>query len=142
MEGATNDANEPTASDNHDRVDDANIEPPKIVSPDHERASLVESLGNVSQTPPMPHSIGLKPFVSMFLLLSASALSAAGQHFFYSYVNGKNVESFRIPQDWVIRVGTGFAFLFHIILVHDYAHAVSHARPFRPPGWRRLAPAQ
>lgn len=126
MEDTTECTSEPTASENHDRVDDANIEPPKNAYPDHGSDSIVESLGNVSQTPPMPRSIGSKPFVSMFLLLSASALAAGGQHLFYSYVNGKNVETFRIPQDWVIRIGTGFAFLFHIILVPAVATAYAH----------------
>ena len=126
MEGATNDANEPSASENHNCAADANIESPKISSPDQERDSLVESLGNASQTPPIPRYIDPKPFVTTVILLSASALAAAGQHLFYSYVNGKNAESFRIPQDWVIRVGTGFAFLFHIILVPAVAIAFAH----------------
>ena len=126
MGGTTEDANNPTASANRDRVDDTNIEPARKKYPDHGSDTSGKSFGNVPQTSPMPRSIRLKPFVSMFLLLSASALAAGGQHLFYSYVNGKNVETFRVPQDWVIRLGTGFAFLFHIILVPAIAIAYAH----------------
>jgi hypothetical protein len=118
----TNESVESPASDNHDRVDDAIIEPPEETDPDLRRNdSSVESL--VPQAPFVPRSIGLKPFVSMILLLSAAALASGGQHLFYSYVDGKNVETFRLPQAWVIRVGTGFAFLFHTFLVPAVATA-------------------
>jgi hypothetical protein len=121
VESRPEDVNETTVSENHERIDDTNIEPPENRHPDHRNDSIVESL--VAQTPSMPRSIGPKPFVSMFLLLSSAALASGGQHFFYSYVNGKDVETFRIPQDWVIRVGTGFAFLFHILLLPAVATA-------------------
>lgn len=117
------DSVESLVSENHDRVDDATIGPsPEESNPDHGRNdSSVESL--VPQVPSMPRSILPKPFISMFLLLSAAALASGGQHLFYSYVNGKNVETFRLPQEWVIRVGTGFAFLFHTFLVPAVATA-------------------
>lgn len=116
------DSVESAASENHDHADDATIEPSEETDPELRRnESSVESL--VPQAPPMPRSIGPKPFVSMLLLLSAAALASGGQHLFYSYVDGKNVETFRLSQDWVIRVGTGFAFLFHTLLVPAVATA-------------------
>jgi hypothetical protein len=53
----------------------------------------------------------------MFLLFIVGTLAAVGQHLFYSYANGKREEEFPISQNWVIRVGTAFAFLFQTVLV-------------------------
>jgi hypothetical protein len=115
MEHTPEDANEPT-SKNGDRADDADVE-----TPENRSDSISESL--FTQTRPIPRSVVPKPFWSMSLLLSAAALAAGGQHGFYSYVNSKNVETFRVPQDSVIRAGTSFAFLFHIFLVPAVATA-------------------
>jgi hypothetical protein len=53
----------------------------------------------------------------MLLLLALATATAVGQHFFYNYLNLKQVANVGIPQTWVIRVGNGFAFLFKALLV-------------------------
>jgi hypothetical protein len=67
-------------------------------------------------TPPA-RSLSWRSFVIMFLLLAIGSLAAIGQHLFYAYCNGKQTAQFPISQDWVIRVGTAFAFLFQTVLV-------------------------
>jgi hypothetical protein len=50
-------------------------------------------------------------------LLVLATTTAIGHHFFYNYLNLKQVAYVSIPQTWVIRVGNGFAFLFKSLLV-------------------------
>ena len=46
-----------------------------------------------------------------------AGLAAIGHHLFYVYLDGKQVSEVAIPQSWVIRVGTAFAYLFKASLV-------------------------
>jgi len=66
------------------------------------------------------------PFLTLFSLLLVGGLSALGQHEFYTYVNGEDVQQFPLPQTWVIRVGTAFAFLFQTVLVAGVGSAFVH----------------
>lgn len=68
----------------------------------------------------------IKALLGMLSLLVLGTLAAVGQHLFYSYVNGKHVTDVKISQDWVIRVGTAFAFLFQTVLVTAIAAAYRH----------------
>ena len=43
-------------------------------------------------------------------LLSGTAF-ASGHHFFYNSLNGQTVNDATVPQTWIIRIGTLFAFL-------------------------------
>jgi hypothetical protein len=52
-----------------------------------------------------------KPIAKMLALVFLSLLSAIGQHFLYTYVDGQRPDQFFIQQIWVIRVGTALAFL-------------------------------
>jgi len=90
-----------------------------------QNCDAVESEETLNQHPP-PRPIGPKPLVTSLLYLVGGIFVAGVQHLFYSFLNGKNVESFAVPQDWVIRIGTAFAFLFHAILVPAVAAAFTH----------------
>jgi hypothetical protein len=90
---------QPTPSDSQDGVDKG-----------------ISELRPHSVVPPAL-SLSWRSFAIMFLLLIIGILAAVGQHLFYSYANGKLEEEFPISQDWVIRVGTAFAFLFQTVLV-------------------------
>lgn len=59
----------------------------------------------------------LKSLQAMIILLLLGILTALAQHFFFSYVSGRQPQEFIIPQDWVIRIGTALAFLFKTSLV-------------------------
>jgi hypothetical protein len=71
-------------------------------------------------------TLGPKPFVSMLLLMTGAMFAAVGQHAFYAHANGNDVETFFIPQEWVIRIGTGFAYVFQIVLVAAVTSAYAH----------------
>jgi len=49
--------------------------------------------------------------VLMVGLTVLAPLVAVGHHLFYVYLDGKQVSQVTIPQAWVIRVGTAFAYL-------------------------------
>jgi len=53
----------------------------------------------------------------MIGLTLLAVLAAIGHHLFYVYLDGKQVSQVKIPQAWVIRVGTAFAYLFKASLV-------------------------
>src|SRR5437762_2902931 len=53
----------------------------------------------------------------MILLLVTGLLTSLAQHFFYSYVDGRQPQQVTIEQIWVIRIGTALAFLFKTSLV-------------------------
>ena len=46
---------------------------------------------------------------------------AVGQHFFYSYLHGSELQSSSMPQSWVAPLGTAFAFIFKSLLVGSVA---------------------
>jgi len=92
---------------------------------DH-KGDAVEPLQEAFGHHPPPRPIGPKPLVTSILCLIGGVVVAGVQHLFYSFLNGKDVENFAIPQGWVIRIGTGFAFLFHAILVPAIAAAFAH----------------
>jgi hypothetical protein len=71
-------------------------------------------------------TLGPKPFVSMLLLMTGAMFAAVGQHAFYAHANGNDVETFFIPQELVIRIGTGFAYVFQIVLVAAVTSAYAH----------------
>jgi hypothetical protein len=56
------------------------------------------------------------PLLMVGLTLLA-CLTAIGHHLFYVYLDFKQVSEVPIPQSWVIRIGTAFAFLFKASLV-------------------------
>jgi hypothetical protein len=53
----------------------------------------------------------------MIGLTLLACLTAIGHNFFYVYLDTKQVSEVPIPQSWVIRIGTAFAFLFKASLV-------------------------
>jgi len=53
----------------------------------------------------------------MVALTVLAGLAAIGHHLFYVYLDGKQASEVAIPQSWVIRVGTAFAYLFKASLV-------------------------
>jgi hypothetical protein len=79
-----------------------------------------------------PRFPGLKSFITMFVLLLVAILAAAGQHFYYNYLNGRSVNDVPVSQGWIIRGGTAFAFLFKTCLV--MAVGVSFCQSF----WYRI----
>lgn len=66
---------------------------------------------------PKPKFPGAKSYATMFMLLLAATGTAVGQHLYYDYLNGRGVNNLPVPQSWIIRVGTAFAFLFKTCLV-------------------------
>lgn len=62
-----------------------------------------------------------KPLGSVILLYAFAATAAISQHEFYSHVNGREPSLFPIPQEWVIRIGTTFAYLFQTTLAASVA---------------------
>jgi len=69
---------------------------------------------------------GWKSYTIMLLLLLLGLLAALGQHGFYTYLNGREVDQTTISQTWVIRVGTAFAFLCKTALVAAIGISFSH----------------
>jgi len=53
----------------------------------------------------------------MAILLTIGVSTGIGQHFYYTYLNGKEVSSVGLSQSWVINISTAFAFLFKTCLV-------------------------
>ncbi|KAG8898030.1 hypothetical protein FRC01_011057, partial [Tulasnella sp. 417] len=59
----------------------------------------------------------LKSLLKPVAFLVIGTMLAIGHHLFYDWVDGRAVGSSpSVPQVWVIRVGTAFAFAFHTIL--------------------------
>jgi hypothetical protein len=70
---------------------------------------------------------GLKSFVLMVALLVSAIAAALGQHFYYSYLNGRLVNEVAIDQSWAIRLGTALAFFVKACLVSAVGAAFSQA---------------
>jgi hypothetical protein len=58
----------------------------------------------------------LRHVIIVALWLGAAGV-AVGQHFFYNYLNDSAVQLVPVPQTWVVRLGTAFAFAFKTLLV-------------------------
>ena len=68
------------------------------------------------------------PHVYMLGLLFLGTLVAIGHHFFYSYLDTRELQGVRLPQAWVIRMGNAIAFLLKIALVS--AIGIAYAQGF------------
>jgi len=66
-------------------------------------------------------------FLAMLALLLIGVLTAISHHLFYSYLDKRATDSV-IGQDWAIRIGTAFAYLFKMALVA--AVSVVYAQAF------------
>jgi hypothetical protein len=64
---------------------------------------------------------GPTPIVNCVLVMAGlwlgAFLVALGQHFFYSFLNGVEIQFAGISQTWVVRFGTAFSFIFKTLLV-------------------------
>lgn len=65
---------------------------------------------------------------AMLGLLLLGVLIAIGHHLFYVYLNNREIEEVLVPQNWAIRIGNGFGYLFKTSLVS--AVAVAYAQGF------------
>jgi len=61
------------------------------------------------------------PIFFIAALWLAALAVAVGQHFFYSSLNGSELQSSSIPQSWVAPLGTAFAFIFKSLIVGSVA---------------------
>ena len=59
----------------------------------------------------------LGAYVTMLGLLLLGLLTAASHHLFYTYLNNRELEESAVPQNWAIRIGNAFAYLFKALLV-------------------------
>jgi len=64
----------------------------------------------------MPRSFGriLKFMRKTIGLFGLAAIVATGQHIFYSQVDSVDPNTYRIPQGWVVQIGTALATLFQM----------------------------
>jgi hypothetical protein len=62
----------------------------------------------------------------MIFLFIVGVVAAVGQHCFYSYLNGREVDQVIITQTWVIRIGIAFGFLFNYVVVAAVGIAFCH----------------
>jgi hypothetical protein len=62
----------------------------------------------------------------MIFLFIVGVLAAVGQHCFYSYLNGREVDEFVITQTWVIRIGIAFGYLFNYAVIAAVGIAFCH----------------
>ena len=53
----------------------------------------------------------------MLLSLLAGVALTVGHHFFYARFDGLQVDNVSMSQTWIIRIGTGFAFVVKTLLV-------------------------
>jgi hypothetical protein len=70
----------------------------------------------------------LVAYVTMLGLLLLGLLTATSHHLFYTYLNNREIEEAAVPQNWAIRIGNAFAYLFKTSLVS--AVAVAYAQGF------------
>jgi hypothetical protein len=56
-------------------------------------------------------------FLTMVGLLFIGLLTAISHHVFYSYLNKRETDTAAVGQNWAIRIGTAFAYLFKTVLV-------------------------
>jgi hypothetical protein len=80
-----------------------------------------------SKSTKRPTIPGWKSYGTMLLLLTVGIFIGLGQHFYYRYLNGKQVSSVGLSQAWIINISTGFAFLFKTCLVAAVGTAFSQA---------------
>ncbi|KAG8952473.1 hypothetical protein FRC04_004533 [Tulasnella sp. 424] len=67
----------------------------------------------------------LKPVLKPLACLLGGCALAIGHHIFNSWADGKSIDSgTRIPQVWVLRIGTGFAFAFKAILAASLSFVI------------------
>jgi hypothetical protein len=64
------------------------------------------------------------------LLLCGALLSAICQHYFYAHFNRQQVDQSVLSQVWVIRIGTGLAFLFKATMTAAIGGAFCHSAWF------------
>ena len=76
-------------------------------------------------------TIRSRHFAVMVGLLLAGTVCAIGHQIFYSQIEGQPIDTYLIPQNWVIRIGNGIAFLFKTILVATIGVAYSQVFWFR-----------
>jgi hypothetical protein len=67
-------------------------------------------------------------YAAMAGLLLLGLLVAISHHLFYSYLHNRELQEAAVPQNWAIRIGNAFAYLFKTALVA--AVAVSYAQGF------------
>lgn len=60
---------------------------------------------------------GWKSYLFMLLLFIAAIVAAIGHHCFYTWLDGREVDTVAISQAWIVRVGNTFAFVFKGVLV-------------------------
>ena len=68
----------------------------------------------------------VKPIAKILALLALGVGIALAQHFFYQYLNQKEVETLIIPQTWVIRISLVMAFSFKVALSAAIGFAFAH----------------
>jgi hypothetical protein len=67
-------------------------------------------------------------YATMLGLLLFGIFAAISHHLFYSYLDNREIDEAAVPQNWVIRIGNAFAYLFKTCLVA--AVAVAYAQGF------------
>src|SRR5436190_18490867 len=72
------------------------------------------------------HFPGIKSHVTMLGLLLLAIATAVGQHFYYAYLDRRQVSQVALSQEWVIRAGTALAYLFKTFLVVAVSIAFCH----------------
>jgi hypothetical protein len=70
----------------------------------------------------------LVAYTTMLGLLLLGIISAISHHLFYSYLDNREIDLAAVPQNWAIRIGNAFAYLFKTALVA--AVAVAYAQGF------------
>ncbi|KAG8952475.1 hypothetical protein FRC04_004535 [Tulasnella sp. 424] len=67
----------------------------------------------------------LKPVIKPLVCLLGACVLAVGHHLFNSWADGLPIDSgTRIPQVWVLRIGTGFAFAFQTVLAASLSFVI------------------
>jgi hypothetical protein len=98
---------------NHPAIDTASYQ-----SVPKEFNEVVNAHAPLSQQTPHNHRFsGWKSYATMLGFLGTGIATAAVQHFYYSYLDGREVDQVSMSQSWAIRIGTAFAFLFKTCLV-------------------------
>jgi len=68
-----------------------------------------------------------KSFFYMTILYLIGLLAAVGQHFFYHFLDGRQIDQVNISQSWVSRISTAFSFLFKSMMVATVGIAYAHS---------------
>ena len=79
-----------------------------------------------------------RSLVWMILSFISGVAFAVGHHFFYARFNDRRVDRTSISQNWIVRIGTGFAFVTQTLLVISasiafvqYQWLTTRAKPFK-----------